>query len=168
PRPWIVAYPGSSRRGSHKRWDPQRLRRALVDLHDRAGGTLLIGWGPAETEKARALAAELPDAVLLPPTTIRELTLLLGASGLYVGMDTGPMHLAVLMGTPAVGVFGRSDPVIHQPAAHLPGRSVAGPDAREWGSRERRALPPFTEPAPEAVVAAALELLAAYPRPRSA
>lgn len=164
PRPWIIAYPGSSRRGSHKRWDPERLRRALVELRARTGGTVLVGWGPAEADEASALAAALPGAVLLPPTTIRELTLLLGACDLYVGMDTGPMHLAGLMGTPAVGVFGRSDPVIHRPAAHLPGRSVAGPDAREWGTRERRELPPFTEPAPEAVVAAALELLAAHPR----
>ena len=58
-----------------------------------------------------------------------------------------------------VGVFGRSDPVIHGPAPHLPGRVVTGPHAREWGTRERRGLPPFREPDPEAVVAAALELL---------
>ncbi|HJU86169.1 MAG TPA: glycosyltransferase family 9 protein, partial [Gemmatimonadota bacterium] len=30
PRPWIVVWPGSSRTGSHKRWDPRRLREAAV------------------------------------------------------------------------------------------------------------------------------------------
>jgi len=160
PRPWILAWPGSSRTGSHKRWDPERLRQALAGIRERTGGTILVGWGPAEEEEASALAAALPGSRLLPRTTIPELARLLARADLYVGMDTGPMHVAALLRTPTVGVFGRSDPVIHGPAAHLPARVVAGPDAREWKTRERRGLPPFREPAPAEVVAAALELLA--------
>jgi ADP-heptose:LPS heptosyltransferase len=119
----------------------------------------LVGWGPAEREEALALAAEIPGAIPIPPTTIPELALLLQRADLYVGMDTGPMHVAALLGTPTVGVFGRSDPQIHGPAAHLPGRAVAGPEAREWKTRSRRGLPPFVDPQPAAVVEAALELL---------
>ncbi|HEY7472448.1 MAG TPA: glycosyltransferase family 9 protein [Gemmatimonadota bacterium] len=163
PRPWIVAYPGSSRSGSHKRWDPERLAAALAGIRDRTGGTVLVAWGPAEEREARELAAGLPGARVTPPTTIPQLVRLLARADLYVGMDTGPMHLAALVGTPAVGVFGRSDPVIHGPAAHLSARVVAGPGAREWKTRERGGLPPFLEPAPEAVIEAALELLAARP-----
>jgi ADP-heptose:LPS heptosyltransferase len=70
------------------------------------------------------------------------------------------MHVAALLGTPTVGVFGRSDPAIHAPAAHLPARVVAGREAREWKTRDRRGLPPFEDPHPGEVVAAALELLA--------
>lgn len=159
PRPWILAYPGSSRSGSHKRWDPDRLREALAEIRERAGGTVLVGWGPAEEEEARELARGIAGARLIPPTTIPELAMVLARCDLYVGMDTGPMHVAALVGTPTVGVFGRSDPEIHGPAAHLPARVVAGPQAREWKTRERRGLPPFEEPSPEAVVAAALALL---------
>ena len=160
PRPWIVVWPGSSRTGSHKRWQPGRLREAATAIRGRTGGTLLVGWGPAEKEEALALAAEIPDALPIPPTTIPELTLLLARADLYVGMDTGPMHVAALVGTPAVGVFGRSDPQIHGPAPHLPARAVAGPEAREWKTRARRGLPPFEDPDPAAVVEAALDLLA--------
>jgi hypothetical protein len=42
---------------------------------------------------------------------------------------------------------------------------VAGPDAREWKTRDRRGLPPFDDPDPREVVAAALDLLAAGGRP---
>lgn len=160
PRPWIVVWPGSSRTGSHKRWQPGRLREAASAIRARTGGTLLVGWGPAEKEEALALAGEISGALPLPATTIPELALVLERADLYLGMDTGPMHVAALLGTPTVGVFGRSDPVIHGPAAHLPGRAVAGPEAREWKTRARKGLPPFEEPDPAAVVEAALDLLA--------
>ncbi|HJU85882.1 MAG TPA: glycosyltransferase family 9 protein, partial [Gemmatimonadota bacterium] len=149
-----------SRSGSHKRWQPDRLREAATAIRARTGGTLLVGWGPAEREEALALAAEIPGALPIPPATIPELAILLQRADLYVGMDTGPMHVAALLGTPTVGVFGRSDPVIHGPAAHLPGRAVAGPEAREWKTRSRRGLPPFVDPEPAAVVEAAMGLLA--------
>jgi ADP-heptose:LPS heptosyltransferase len=157
-RPWILAYPGSSGKGSHKRWDPSRLRVALATIRERTGGTVLVGWGPAEEEEARRLAAEL-GAPFIPPTSIRELAHLIARCDLFVGMDTGPMHLAGLMGTPVVAVFGRSDPRVHGPADHLPGRAVAGPGARHWPTRKRAGLEPFVEPEPAAVVEAALEVL---------
>lgn len=159
PHPWILAWPGSSRSGSHKRWDPERLRAAISGIRQRTGGTVLVGWGPAEEEEARALAAGIPGARMIPSTTIPELALLLSRADLYVGMDTGPMHVAALLGTPTVGVFGRSDPAIHGPAGHLPARVVAGPKAREWKTRDRRGLPPFEDPDPQEVIEAAVDLL---------
>ncbi|HET6361514.1 MAG TPA: glycosyltransferase family 9 protein [Gemmatimonadota bacterium] len=168
PRPWILAWPGSSKTGSHKRWQPGRLREAATAIRARTGGTLLVGWGPAEKDEALSFAAEIPGAIAIPPTTIPELALLLERADLYVGMDTGPMHVAALFGTPAVGVFGRSDPEIHGPAPHLPGRAVGGPQAREWKTRARKGLPPFEDPEPAAVVEAALELLADAGRPPGA
>ena len=159
PRPWILAYPGSSTAGSHKRWEPARLERALTEVRERTGGTVLIGWGPAEEGDARALARSL-GAMLIPATSIGALACLIGRCDLFIGMDTGPMHLAGLVGTPVVAVFGRSSPRIHGPAGYLPGRAVSAGDAREWSTRERAGLGPFTGPEPGAVVEAALELLA--------
>ena len=69
------------------------------------------------------------------------------------------MHLAGLVGTPVVAVFGRSDPRVHGPAAHLPGVAVAGSDARHWPTRKRSRLEPFVEPDPAQVVEAALAVL---------
>ena len=124
PRPWILAWPGSSRSGSHKRWDPERMAAAVREIRERTGGTVIVGWGPAE-EEARALAAAVPSARTIPPLTLPQLALLLARCDLYVGMDSGPMHVAALLGTPTVGVFGRSDPEIHGPAGHLAARVVA-------------------------------------------
>jgi ADP-heptose:LPS heptosyltransferase len=136
------------------------LEAALREVRQRSGGTLLIGWGPAEEGEAKALADALGDAHLIPPTTIRELTYLLSRCDLFIGMDTGPMHLAGLVGTPVVAVFGRSSAAVHGPADHLPGLAIAGADARHWPRRTRAGLEPFADPEPAAVVDAALELLA--------
>ena len=162
-RPWVLAYPGSSAAGSYKRWDPERFRSALAGIRDRTGGTVLVGWGPAEAEEAVDLARSLGSPVA-PPTSIRGLAYLLGRCDLFVGMDTGPMHLAGVMGTPVVAVFGRSDPRVHGPAPYLPGKVVAGPDARHWPTRVRGGLEPFALPEPERVVEAALEVLGAGSR----
>lgn len=164
-RPWILAYPGSSGKGSHKRWDPDRFRTALAEIRDRTGGTVLIGWGPAEEDEARGIAAAL-NAPAIPRTSIRQLVHLLDRCDLFVGMDTGPMHLAGLVRTPVVAVFGRSDPRVHGPAAHLPGRAVAGPEARHWPTRKRSALEPFLDPDPAEIVEAALAILEAPDRAR--
>ncbi|MGH7550130.1 MAG: glycosyltransferase family 9 protein [Gemmatimonadota bacterium] len=164
-RPWILAYPGSSGKGSHKRWDPARFRTALTEIRDRTGGTVLVGWGPAEERDARELAKAL-DAPAIPPISIRQLAYLLARCDLFVGMDTGPMHLAGLVGTPVVAIFGRSDPRIHGPAAHLPGVAVAGSEARHWPTRKRSDLEPFLEPDPRPVVEAALDVLERHSRDR--
>ena len=48
-------------------------------------------------------------------TTLRELAAVLAACDLVVSGDTGPMHLAVAVGTPVVALFGATDPRRHGP-----------------------------------------------------
>ncbi|HUP18579.1 MAG TPA: glycosyltransferase family 9 protein [Gemmatimonadota bacterium] len=166
PRPWVLAYPWTSAPGAHRRWDPARMGRAAEGIAERTGGTVLVGWGPAEEEEARVMAGAVPRAVLAPPTTVRGLAYLLRNCDLFVGMNTGPMHLAALVGTPVLGIFGdRTDPRLHAPLEwHAPVRVIATDGARELRSRERRGLGPFEWPEPEVVVEAAVEMLERRPR----
>jgi ADP-heptose:LPS heptosyltransferase len=43
---------------------------------------------------------------MAPKTSRRELAALTRQAALFVGSDTGPLHLAVAVGTPSVGMFG--------------------------------------------------------------
>lgn len=162
PRPWILVFPWTSPAGAHRRWDLGRMAAAARGIRDRAGGTVVVGWGPAEEADARGFAAGIENAVLAPPTSIRGLACLLERFDLYLGVNTGPMHLAALVGTPVLAVFGdRTDPRIHAPLEwRAPVRVIAAEGARELRAWQRRGLGPFEWPEPEAVVEAGVELLA--------
>jgi ADP-heptose:LPS heptosyltransferase len=59
--------------------------------------------------------------LLLTDVTVGQLAALLGRASLVLGVDNGPLHLAVTQGTPTVSIFGPTDPRIFGP----------------WGSPER-------------------------------
>jgi len=72
--------------------------------------TLLI-WGPGEEPLVQRLvrAATYTPAVA-PATTLLQLAALLTRCRVFVGGDTGPLHLAAAVGTPTVALFGPSNP----------------------------------------------------------
>jgi heptosyltransferase I len=45
---------------------------------------------------------------MAPPTTMRQLAAICRRAALFVGSDTGPMHLAVAVGTPSISLHGPS------------------------------------------------------------
>ena len=49
-------------------------------------------------------------AVLAPPTDLSTLAALMAAARVVITCDTGPMHLAVAVGTPTCGLFVSTDP----------------------------------------------------------
>jgi len=68
---------------------------------------LLLMWGtPGELAAAEAVRVQSGHGVVAPATTIAQLGALLARSQLLISGDTGPLHLAFALGTPAVGLFG--------------------------------------------------------------
>lgn len=110
-RPVLAMVARSSRR--QKDWILERAARVL----DVAGGdlgfrTVLVGGASAgELEDAARLArlCRVPPEVELR-YDLRRLAWLLDASDLVVSPDTGPLHLAVALGTPTIGLYGFTDP----------------------------------------------------------
>jgi heptosyltransferase I len=68
----------------------------------------LVVWSG---EQERLLAEQVVQqscghGILAPATTLTQLRSLIRRSRLFVGSDTGPMHLSVAVGTPTVGMIG--------------------------------------------------------------
>jgi lipopolysaccharide heptosyltransferase I len=77
---------------------------------------VVVTWGsPAERRLAETVAAGNDGARVSSPTTLRELAALVARAALFVGNDTGPLHLAVALDVPSVGVFGATDPARNGP-----------------------------------------------------
>jgi ADP-heptose:LPS heptosyltransferase len=109
-----VLQPGSS--WTNKRWSLGKLAEVGRALSANGDLVPVVPWGPGERADAAEVVRLIGDrGVLAPPTTIRQLAALLRRSALYVGTDSGPMHLASALGVPTVGLFGPSDPVRFAP-----------------------------------------------------
>jgi len=93
--------------------DLDALTEAALRVSEKTGINWLIIWG-GEAELARAHVLEdkmgRNPARIAPPTDLKELYHLLSRARIYVGTDSGPMHMAALAGVPVVALFGPSDP----------------------------------------------------------
>jgi lipopolysaccharide heptosyltransferase I len=113
PRPTVVLNPGGG--WPSKLWPAESFGRLARHLRER-GLAPVVTWGPGERPLAeRVVAASEGAAVVAPPTTLLELAALARASRLAVAADTGPLHLAVAVGTPVVALFGPTDPARNGP-----------------------------------------------------
>jgi len=67
----------------------------------------LLAWGShVEHDLAEEIQAEAGHGTLAPPTGIPQLAGLFASSAVVVSGDTGPLHLALALGVPAIGLFG--------------------------------------------------------------
>jgi heptosyltransferase-1 len=97
-----------------KQWDPARYGELAIALAAR-GLRSVVNYGPGEQTIARqAVAASRGSAVELF-SSLSELIALDRRSQLFVGPDTGPMHLAALLGVKTVALFGPTDPARNGP-----------------------------------------------------
>jgi len=112
----VLMSAGTSRRQSHKRWPAGSYARVASLLRARLDAVPLICWGPGEESLAREVqAASNGLALIAPAIPLRELAALLRRSALFIGADTGPMHLAWGVGCPVVALFGPTDPALNGP-----------------------------------------------------
>ena len=113
-QPFAVINPGAA--WPNKRWPPERFGAVARDLRARHGWPSIVIWGPGEEDLARGVAAAADGAATLAPaTSLGELLAILGAAGLVVSGDTGPLHLAAALGRPIVGIYGPTDPARNGP-----------------------------------------------------
>ncbi len=126
PRGLFAIHPGTSESTLYKRWDAERFAAVARTLHERSGRQSWITWGPVrgERETADRVVRFAPDAARLAPATptVHHVLALYRRAALYLGPDSGPMHLASLAGLPVVALFGPTDPVENAPFPGLPSR----------------------------------------------
>ena len=132
--------PGASRAQAHKK-PPASLLSAASRRLARDGVASLVVWGPGEEQDATRVTDEpASEAKLAPPTDLPTLAALLARARLFVGGDSGPLHLACAVGCPVVGIYGPTDPVVNSPWG-VPYRTVAPEDRSYTGIKrlDRRA-----------------------------
>jgi ADP-heptose:LPS heptosyltransferase len=104
--PLVAACVGSS--CPSRRWLPDRTAAVLRALRARHRTSAILLGTPADAPFALATVRETDGGVrdLVGRTTLRQLLALLARAELAFGPDSGALHLAAAVGTPAVSLWG--------------------------------------------------------------
>jgi heptosyltransferase-2 len=113
--PIIAMHAGSGGYSSARRWDADRfaaLADALIEQH--SAQIVLIG-GKGDDSSAVRAAMRHPALDLTEQTTLHQLAALLAQCDLFIGADSGVMHIAAAAGVPVVAIFGPSNAAAWSP-----------------------------------------------------
>jgi len=106
----VVIQPGA--RYWFKAWPSERFAELADRLTEKFGCQVLVGGSRQEIDLAQLVVKQAKSHLIsiagLSP--IRTLAALLKRAALFVGNDTGAMHIATAVGTPVVALFGPSNP----------------------------------------------------------
>jgi len=129
-----------------KRWRPEGWARIADWLAETYQPTILLLGGPGKEDRQ---AAEEVKSALFPGTQTYlidlvgklewgEMAAVIERCNLFLGNDTGAMHLATAVGTPVVALFGPSDPARYGPWDPLGPSSVVGGKSSSMGAEALR------------------------------
>jgi heptosyltransferase-2 len=107
----VALAPGAAY-GSAKCWPPERYGAVAERLIAEADADVILFGTAAERAVAQRSAAGMRHRpiVLVGETSIGELPALFSLCNLFIGNDSGAMHVAAAVGLPVVGIFGPTDP----------------------------------------------------------
>jgi lipopolysaccharide heptosyltransferase I len=151
----VIMNPGAG--WGAKRWPAERYGEVARQLA-KDGLRPLINSGPGEGELVRAVEKASNGAAEGIECSLTELIAVARRACLFIGGDTGPMHLAAALGVPVAAIFGPTDPARNGPYGT---RSIVLRSPASTTSHERRAQPEegLLEITSDQVIAAARRLL---------
>lgn len=146
--PIIAVNPFCSKGSAFKRWRLENYAALIRRIHTALPLTAMIVWGPGEEEEAKRLKDMAGEPTRITcPTTVAQLCALLKRVDLYVGGDTGGMHLAAFAGLPVVALFGPTDVLINGPwgdRTRIVRKDVACSPCRDKSCKNRICLDSLT------------------------
>ncbi len=154
-RPFVLLNPGAG--WGSKQWPPERYG-AVGKALAKDGVLSLVNFGPGEDTLAKQVESASGGAAKPASSSITQLISLTRRASLFIGGDTGPLHLAAALKIPVVAIFGPTDPARNGPFGT---RNVVlrSPESVTDHSRLARPEPGLLNVTADQVHAAARDLL---------
>jgi ADP-heptose:LPS heptosyltransferase len=105
--PFYILFPGAGVK--HKQWPVENFASLAQHIYDCSGWTGVICGGPGEetlTKELVTLTSDVPLIDLSGKINLIEFAGVVNQSKFLVGNDTGSIHIAAAVGTPAVCILG--------------------------------------------------------------
>ena len=107
--PKIVIHAGSGGYSAARRWLPQRFAQVAMQLQQQYDAEIiLVGAGADDSDEVAQLMDGKPTN-LVGRTSLPQLADVIGHADLFIGADSGVMHLAAAAGAPVISIFGPSN-----------------------------------------------------------
>lgn len=99
-----------------KRWVLERFARLADLLIEQYKASVILLWGPGQKSDVESIQSMMKHKAFIPPeTTLLQLGALLKRCSILISNDSGPMHIAAAVGTPVVGIYGPTNPILQGP-----------------------------------------------------
>jgi heptosyltransferase-2 len=111
----IAIFPGAEY-GAAKRWIEDRYIQVAGILQKETGASVCFHGAEKDREICESMASQVPGSRSeAGKTTLEDLIRRLRSVRLVLGNDSGAMHLAAFLRTPAVAIFGSTEPKLTGP-----------------------------------------------------
>jgi heptosyltransferase-2 len=109
---WRCAIAPGASYGAAKCWPPERFASLADRLISECDADVIFFGTPGEKEIAARIRSIMKSRAIsmAGETSMRDLAALFSACSLFIGNDSGAMHVAAAAGLPVIGIFGPTDP----------------------------------------------------------
>jgi heptosyltransferase-2 len=109
---WRCAIAPGASYGAAKCWPPERFASLADRLISECGADVIFFGTPEERQIIARICEKMKSRAisLAGETSIGDLAALFSACSMFIGNDSGAMHVAAAAGIPVVGIFGSTDP----------------------------------------------------------
>jgi exopolysaccharide biosynthesis WecB/TagA/CpsF family protein len=102
----VAIHPGSGGYNLGRRWDAAKFAAVADALHQAYNAEIILVGGPNDGGDPVKAAMQTEPRDFTGQTTLNQLAGLLRSCDLFIGADSGVMHLAAAVGIPVVAIFG--------------------------------------------------------------
>jgi len=158
---YVLLSPGGGWRS--KCWPAERFGALAQQIREARGLRCVLNYGPGEDALVETIKRASGNAEPVAYSGTLEKLMALARNALcIVGGDTGPLHLAVAVGTPSVSIYGPTDPARNGP---FPTPAFAG--AQLQPEPRGNAAPPFADSEAPSPLSSRLSASSSAPQPWS-
>ena len=107
--PRVVIHAGSGGYSPARRWSPERFAQVARRLRGHHGAQIAFVGQVGDDSGEVANMLDFPVQNLVGKTNLPQLAEVIHGADLFIGADSGVMHIAAAVGTPVISIFGPSN-----------------------------------------------------------
>ena len=115
--PIVVLHPGSGGYSKARRWSAAGFAEVANGLREQCGAEIVLVGRPEDSSHAVENLLKQKPVNLVGKTTLPQLADIIARADLFIGADSGVMHIAAATGRPVLSIFGPSNPDAWKPWA---------------------------------------------------